>query len=89
MLEPEWDPETRDLALAHASVAMCPSCHGPAHLCQDPALQESWRVPPPVRCHKRTALMQAQSKVTEQTNPQMGALLWSAVLDEDAMRKRG
>jgi len=82
MAEPEWDQETRDLAQAHAQIDLCPICGGPAYLCQDPDLQDSWRALPPVRCHKRTALMLAQSKVTEKTNPQAGALMWAAVLAE-------
>ncbi|MEO5665518.1 MAG: hypothetical protein ABIR39_19810 [Nocardioides sp.] len=87
MDEPEWDQETRDLALAHAQVDLCPSCGGPAYLCQDPELQDSWRVPAPTRCHRSTALLQAQLKVTEKTNPQVGALLWSTVLADDAVRR--
>lgn len=82
MAEPEWDQETRDLALAYAAVDLCPVCAGPAYLCQDPALQDNWRALPPVRCHRRTALLQAQAQVTEKTNPQMAALMWRTVLVE-------
>lgn len=87
MAEPEWDTDTRELALAYARVELCPKCHGPAYLCQDPALQESWRVPPPTRCHRITALRQAQKGVTEQTNPVTDALIWGTVLADDAIRK--
>lgn len=86
MAEPEWDDQTRDLALAHTAVNICPRCGGPAYLCQDPALQDSWKVPPPVRCHRTTVLRKQQRAVTEQTNPVTDALIWGTVLDEQARR---
>ncbi len=87
MAEPEWDQEARDLALAYDDVDLCSACGGPAFLCQDPALQDSWDVPPPVRCHRKTALREAQSAVTEQTNPHTDALMWRTVLADDAVRR--
>lgn len=82
MAEPEWDDESRALAIAYNDVDLCPSCGGPAYLCQDPELQEQWKAEPPVRCHRTTAILRAQKSMTEETNPQLGALLWRAVLDE-------
>jgi len=83
MAEPEWDQDTRDLVLGHAAVDLCPACGGPAFLCQDAEHQFDWEVPAPVRCHRTTALMQAQRRVTEETNPIPQALLWRTVLHSD------
>lgn len=83
MAEPEYDEQTRALMLAHDEVNICPACGGPAYLCQDPDLQEDWQALDPVRCHKKTAILVAQSKVTEETNPQHEALLWRAALKDE------
>ncbi len=83
MAEPEFDDDTRALMLAVDQVDLCPSCGGPAYLCQDPDLQFDWRVPAPVRCHATTALLAAQARVTEETNPQHAALLWRVALADD------
>ncbi len=83
MAEPEFDEQNRSLMLAFDSVKLCAVCGNPAILCQDPELQDKWKAAPPVRCHRNTALLVAQSKVTEETNPQMHALIWRAVLDEE------
>lgn len=80
MVEPEWDTETRDLALAYDAVELCPRCGGPAYLCQDPALAERWGAEKPVRCHRTTALREAQKGVTEATNPVVDALIWRSTL---------
>jgi hypothetical protein len=80
MAEPEWDEQTRDLALAYDAVDLCPSCGGPAYLCHDPELQDRWETPPPVRCHRTTALRQVQKGFTEETNPVVDALIWKTVL---------
>lgn len=86
MAEPEWDEETRTLAQAYEQVDLCPLCGGPAYLCQDPDLQDRWRAKAPVRCHKQTAVLRDQAKVSEQTNPQMNALLWGAELVDERGR---
>jgi hypothetical protein len=80
--EPEWDEDTRDLVLGLDGVDLCPACGGPAYLCQDPANEFKWQIPAPVRCHRKTALTQAQRRVTEQTNPIPEALLWRVVLSD-------
>lgn len=80
LAEPEWDEQTRDIALAYADVDLCPSCGGPAYLCQDPELQDQWDAPAPVRCHRTTALRRAQKGFTEKTNPVVEALIWRTVL---------
>lgn len=80
MAEPEWDEQTRTLALGYDNVAICPICGGPAYLCQDPANQFAFDVLPPVRCHRKTALVNKQRQVTEQTNPVVEALIWSTRL---------
>ena len=84
MAEPEWDERTRALVLGHATWKKCPVCGGSAEYCQDPERQDDWLVPPPVRCHRTTALRQAQSKINETTNPHAGALIWSVQLTEGA-----
>lgn len=76
LLEPEWDEETRNLVLAFDRAPLCPACGGPAELCQDVTRQYDWKVQAPVRCHRRTALSQAQRAMTEETNPILEALLW-------------
>mgnify|MGYP005990682873 CR=1 FL=1 len=82
LAEPEWDDRTRDLALAFDDWDECPVCGGPAELCQDPERQFDWRVPEPTRCHRTTALREAQDKVTEATNPHTNALIWGTTLRE-------
>lgn len=85
MAEPEWDVDTRALALADDDVLLCPACGRPEHICQDAERQFNWRVPAPVRCHASTALLAAQKRVTEETNPQHQALLWRVELAEEGV----
>lgn len=81
MAEPEWDQGTRDLVTAHAHVPQCPVCGGDPALCQDPSRQFDWRVPDPTRCHRTTALREAQTRMRESDNPHTEALLWQVLLD--------
>lgn len=80
MAEPEWDEQTRELALAYDAVDLCRVCGGPAFLCQDPEMQDQWVGADPVRCHRQTAVLQRQKGVTEKTNPFPQALIFRAVL---------
>lgn len=82
MAEPEWDQGTRDLVLALDAVDLCPFCGQPTAVCQDPERQDDWVATDPVRCHAQTARLARQKNVTEQTNPQAGALLWPVRLRE-------
>jgi hypothetical protein len=66
---------------------MCPLCGGPAYLCQDPERQDDWRAQDPIRCHAHTARLKRQQGMTEQTNPQIGALLWPVALVESMNRR--
>lgn len=84
MADPEWDEDTRALALGFDQMDLCAACGGPAFLCQDPENQYNWKIPPPVRCHRTTALRVAQRKVTEETNPVPEALLWRSILNAGA-----
>jgi hypothetical protein len=86
MAEPEWDEQTRNQALAYELAPLCPACGGPAEECQDPEREFDWQVPPPVRCHRKTALGHAQRGVTEQSNPVPEALLWRVVSKERSGR---
>lgn len=85
MREPEWDDDTRALVLGLAGYedSLCPLCKRPAHICQDSARQFDWITPPPTRCHATTASMAQQAKFKEETNPQVGALLFEVALRED------
>jgi hypothetical protein len=81
-VEAEWDEQTRDIVLGLAGYndSLCPLCHRPAHVCQDPDTQFNWYTPPPTRCHATTAVMAQQAGFTEETNPQVNALLFGAEL---------
>jgi hypothetical protein len=82
--EPEWDDEGRKtvLALAVYDESLCPLCGQPSHICQDPANQFKWHAPEPVRCHATTALLAKQKGYTEETNPQVQALMFGVRLNE-------
>lgn len=84
MVDPEWDEDTRNLAVGLSQVDLCPVCGSPSFICQDPVNEFNWKVLPPVRCHRKSALVAAQRKVTEETNPVPEALLWRVVLSAGA-----
>ena len=84
MAEPEWDEDARATAIALDRVDLCPLCGRPPSVCQDPRREFDWQALPPVRCHAHTARLRAQQQVTEETNPQSGALLWGVALAEEA-----
>lgn len=75
LAEPEWDTETRELALALDQVDLCSVCGGPRWMCQDPETAFDWEAEAH-RCHRRTAMAEAASKLTEQSNPHLEALEW-------------
>ena len=77
MAEPEWDVDTRELALALDGYEsdLCPSCGRPSAVCQAP--DAGFVADLPTRCHATTALLVAQSQVSDETHPQPQALLWS------------
>ena len=68
------------LILGLDAVDLCPICGSPSFICQDPDLEYAWDVLPPVRCHRKTRLAEAQRKITEETNPVPEALLWRTAL---------
>ena len=76
--EPEWDEESRDemLALAAWEDSRCPACGGPADECQTPEAEFRFQGAPPVRCHRKDAILRYQDKAGnyERAN----ALLWRA-----------
>jgi hypothetical protein len=82
MAEVEWDEASRDMVLGMVGYAdtLCSLCGRPAHVCQDPANQFNWYTPPPTRCHATTAVLAQQQGFTEETNPQVNALLFGAEL---------
>jgi len=74
--EPEWSDEDVAwlLALAEYRDRRCPSCGGDLEECTAPEAEGGFEVPPPMRCHAKTALEIAQAEYTD--TPQPGALLW-------------
>jgi hypothetical protein len=85
-VEPEWDEATRDIVLGLAGYedTLCPLCKRPSHICQDQDNQFNWYTPPPTRCHATTAVLAQQAGFTEETNPQVNALLFGAELRKGA-----
>jgi hypothetical protein len=81
-VEVEWDEQTRDVVLGLAGYkdTLCSLCGRPAHVCQNPDDQFNWVTPPPIRCHATTAVLMQQTGFTEETNPQVNALLFGAEL---------
>lgn len=73
LAEPEWDAETRNLALALDQIPRCPACGGDPALCQNPANEFRWRTEPPTRCHATTVLRRNQQ---DNTSEIPDALLW-------------
>jgi len=76
--EPEWDDRERGwaLALLDLEADTCPGCGGSITETTRPESEGHWHVPPPTRCHRCTALANAQQPYAEAKHPQ--ALLWSA-----------
>jgi len=73
MAEPEWDVDSRAWALALAGVedALCPcGCGLPVKTAQAPEADGKFTVPPPVRCHARTALVLARIKYEDAPQPE-------------------
>lgn len=60
--ESEWDESERQwaLALLEFEASKCPGCGGVWEETTDPKSEGRWNVPPPVRCHRCTALAVAQ-----------------------------
>ncbi|MGO1711779.1 hypothetical protein [Corynebacterium variabile] len=77
--EPEWDEQERAWMLALAAYEeemTCPVCGGPVSECQSTTAEGRFEVGPPVRCHRRTALLQAQDAYKDAK--QSAALMWMA-----------
>lgn len=78
--EVEWDDTERAWMLAlerHRREALCEcGCGFPRAVSQDPATEFAVQVPPPLRCHIRTALVEAQKGADDRPTPE--GLLWSA-----------
>lgn len=75
--EVEWDADERAwaLALIEYEASKCPGCGGQWSETTSPDAEYGWHVPPPIRCHKCTALAAAQEG-DERHHPQ--ALFWTA-----------
>jgi hypothetical protein len=85
LAEPEWDEETRSLVLAYDAVDMCQKCGRPASICQAAEHQFDWVADDPIRCHATTAVLARQAGFSEETHPQIEALMWPVWL-RDAKR---
>lgn len=86
--EPEWDDTERAWMLAleqYRREVLCPcGCGFPAEVAQDPMTEFRRQVGPPIRCHIRTGLAQAQKQYRE-SNPhgEMSGLLWDVKVRQD------
>lgn len=74
-VEPEWDEESRGMALALAEyeAGLCPSCRHPLAETTDIRHEDRYVAEPAVRCHRCTATEQASK--TYEGSPSPGALL--------------
>lgn len=75
-LEPEWDEESRDLAIAFAmfEADLCPGCNSPLSETLDAENEGRYRASAPVRCHSCTAREQTADAYSDV--PQAGSLLF-------------
>lgn len=89
--EPEWDDETRQTvqALDLLDLSECPSCGLPQHVCQAITNQDGFTQPAPVRCHATTARLATQKNFTEESSPQVDALLWPTPVLRDGTATYG
>jgi hypothetical protein len=73
--EPVWDEQSRAemIAMAVWEAQQCPLCGGPRAECQSAEADDAYDAVP-VRCHKSTAVGQAQRRYED--SPQPHALLW-------------
>ena len=78
MVEPEWDEHERVLMLGLSAYedSLCPVCNGPVEECQSPDAEWEWTGAPPVRCHKKDAILRYQEKSGATERP--AALLYGA-----------
>lgn len=80
LAEPEWDQQSRDVALALTNAPVCPVCKGDPALCQSEEYGDAWVAESPIRCHRTTALREAQAAFDkrhgDETNPHKDALVW-------------
>ena len=76
--ETEWDEDERlwALALLDYDADACPGCGGQMTETTSPDAEYGYRVPPPTRCHRCTALAIAHDRHRDAAHPQ--ALLWIA-----------
>lgn len=85
--EPEWDDTERAWMLAleeYRTTVLCPcGCGFPKEISQDPRTEFAVSVPPPTRCHIRTALAEAQKDSEDRPTPE--ALLWGVELNPAAL----
>lgn len=80
--EPEWDETERAWMLALEQFrreVLCPcGCGFPKDVSQAPETEFAVSVPPPTRCHVRSALVEAQKDAKDRPTPE--ALLWGVRL---------
>lgn len=79
-VEPEWDTQQAAwmLALATWEKTRCPVCGGDREECWAQENQGGYQVPPPMRCHRETALVKKRREYADQ--PDSSALMFRAEL---------
>ena len=78
--EPEWDDGQRAWFLALGEFekhSLCPVCGGLKAECQSIDAEGSFHVPPPTRCHRRTAIDLASKEYEGVKN--RDALMFAAI----------
>lgn len=75
--EPEWDEDSRLLALAFVAweSALCSGCGRPLEECTDAESEDRYRVPAPLRCHACAARSMV-SKMYADADPHPETLLF-------------
>jgi hypothetical protein len=88
MAEPEWDDDTRALALGLADFedSLCPACGRPSSVCQNPDNDGRFAVLDPIRCHATTALSIKTDRDREKHTLAPDALLYEVQLIGQGVR---
>lgn len=78
----EWSEREQDKMLAlktYRDTMLCPLCGGPLSECTDVENEMAYKVDPPTRCHKQTAILRAMDDDWEK-RPHNRALMLGARL---------
>lgn len=78
-----WDDREQDKMLAlklYEDTRLCPMCGGPIEECTNVENEMRYKVDPPTRCHKQTAILRAMDDDWDK-RPHNRALMLGALLD--------